>query len=144
LVEFLEEKVKSVKKRVKEATGVDVEPIYYSAGSKDDEEQKPWNLSKLLYYIVKNTPTEKRLSYVKNISDKKEIWEKDDGLKEYQKEVQKSFIETIKETAKSGGEVGKELGEIFGMGKTGEVIGSAVGTAVGVVKSVFDTFKSFF
>ena len=42
LVDFLEEKVESVKKRIKEATGVNVEPIYYSAGFKDgDEEQKP-------------------------------------------------------------------------------------------------------
>lgn len=143
LVEFLEEKVKSVKKRIKEATGVDVEPIYYSAGFKDDdEEQKPWNLSKLLYYIVKNTPTEKRLSYVNNISDKKEMWEEDDGLKKYKEEVQKSFMETIKETAQAGGEIGREIGEIFGMGKTGEVIGKVVGTGIGIVKSAWNAFTS--
>ena len=87
LIEFLEGKVKSVKGRVKEATRVDVEPIYYSAGYKDgDEEQKPWNLSKLLYFIVKNTPSEKRLSYVNNISDKKEMWEDDDKLIDYKEE----------------------------------------------------------
>ncbi len=33
---FLEEKVQSVKRRVKEATGVDIEPIYYSAGYKEE------------------------------------------------------------------------------------------------------------
>ncbi len=145
LVEFLEEKAKSVKDRVKEATGVDVEPIYYSAGYKDgDEEQKPWNLSKLLYFIVKNTPAEKRLSYADNISDKEEMWEDDDGLKDYTKEVQSSFIETIVETSKVGGEIGKEIGEVFGMGKTGEAIGKVAGAVVGAVKSIGSLIGSFF
>jgi predicted GTPase len=133
LVEFLEEKARSVKNRVKEATGIDIEPIYYSAGYKEDnEEQKPWNLSKLLYFIVKNTPTQKRLSYADNISDKKEMWEDNDGLKDYTKEVQQSFIETIIETSKAGGDIGKEIGEVFGMGKTGEAIGKVAGAVVGV------------
>ena len=132
LVNFLEEKSKSVKDRVKEATGVDVEPIYYSAGYKEeDEEQKPWNLSKLLYFIVKNTPTEKRLSYADNLSDNKEMWEDDDGLKDYTKEVQKSFVETVVEYASKGADIGGKIGSIFG--KTGEAIGSAVGSAVGAV-----------
>jgi len=145
LIEFLNEKVKSVKNRVKEATGVYVEPIYYSAGYKDgEEEQRPWNLSKLLYFIVKNTPTEKRLSYVNNISDKKEMWEDDDELIDYREEVQKSFVETIVETAKAGGDIGRELGEVFGMGKTGEAIGNIVGGAVGVVKSVVSTVAGWF
>ena len=37
LVNFLEEKVRSVRDRVYEATGVTIEPIYYSAGYKDEE-----------------------------------------------------------------------------------------------------------
>ena len=57
LEDFLNEKIKSVKERIKEGTGLDIEPIYYSAGYKDnDTKQKPYNLSKLLYLIVKNTP----------------------------------------------------------------------------------------
>ena len=54
LIKFLDEKVQSTKNRVKEATGVDVEPIYYSAGYKDgDKKQNPYNLSKLFlqYYV---------------------------------------------------------------------------------------------
>ena len=140
LVEFLEEKVTSVKHRVKEATGVDVDPIYYSAGYKDgDEEQRPWNLSKLLYFIVKNTPSKKRLSYVDNISDNKEMWEYDDGLKDYTKEVQKSFTETVVECASKGAEIGADIGGFFG--KTGRTIGAAVGGIVGGfvggIKSIF-------
>ena len=145
LVDFLEEKATSVKHRVKEATGVDVEPIYYSAGYKDgDEEQKPWNLSKLLYFIVKNTPAEKRLSYADNISGNKEMWEDDDGLKDYTKEVQKSFVDTIVETSKAGGDIGKEIGEVFGMGKTGEAIGKVAGAVIGVAKSVVSTVAGWF
>jgi len=140
LVDFLEEKATSVKHRVKEATGVDVEPIYYSAGYKDgDEEQRPWNLSKLLYFIVKNTPAEKRLSYVDNISDNKEMWEDDDGLKDYTKEVKKSFTETVVEYASKGADIGGKIGSVFG--KTGEAIGSAiggaVGAAIGIIGSIF-------
>ena len=36
LQEFLEDKVKSVKRRIKEATGIEIEPIYYSAGEKEE------------------------------------------------------------------------------------------------------------
>jgi len=142
---FLEDKVQSIKKRVKEATGVDVEPIYYSAGFKDDDEpQRPYNLSKLLYYIVKNTPSEKRLSYMNSISDEKEMWKDDDELIDYREEVQKTFAQTIIETAKDGGLIGKELGDIFGIGKTGEAIGKVVGGVVGAVKSVVSSVAGWF
>ncbi len=89
-------------------------------------------------------PAEKRLSYADNISDNKEMWEDDDGLKDYTKEVQKSFVDTIIETANSGGEIGKEIGEVFGMGKTGEAIGKVAGTVVGVVKSIGSAIGSLF
>lgn len=137
LVSFLEEKVKSVKNRVKEATGINIEPIYYSAGFKEEgEAQRPYNLSKLLYFIVKNTPTEKRLAYVNTTSDDTDMWEDSDEIKDYTAEIQKSFVETIVETSQVGGEIGKELGDILGMGKTGEVIGKVAGGAIGAVKSV--------
>ncbi|KPW03422.1 GTPase family protein [Pseudoalteromonas sp. P1-11] len=143
LVDFLNDKVKSVKNRVKEATGINIEPIYYSAGFKDsDEEQKPYNLSKLLYFIVKNTPIDKRLAYVNATSDEKEMWQDSDEIKDYTAELHKSFVETIVETSKAGGEIGKELGNILGMGKTGEAIGKVAGAAVGAVKSLVSSVGS--
>ena len=140
LKEFLEEKVKSVKNRVKEATGVNIEPIYYSAGFKnDDEAQRPYNLSKLLYFIVKNTPSEKRLAYVNSTSDDKEMWADDDEIKDYNKEIKQSFLKSITENATKGAEIGGSIGKIFG--KTGETIGKAVGSVAGAVwggvKSLF-------
>ena len=140
LEEFLEDKVKSIKKRIKEATGIEVEPIYYSAGFKDEDEvPRPYNLSKLLYYIVKNTPSEKRLSYVNSISDEKEMWEDDDEIMDYNKEIKKSFMESVAENASAGADIGADIGSIFG--KTGENIGRVVGTVAGAVwggiKSLF-------
>ena len=54
LEKFLDEMVNSVQKRIKEATGIDITPIYYSAGFKEEgmEQGSPYNLSKLLYYII--------------------------------------------------------------------------------------------
>ena len=40
LVEFLEEKVKSVSERIKEATGLNITPIYYSAGFKENGKKR--------------------------------------------------------------------------------------------------------
>lgn len=133
LKEFLDEKAASVKKRIKEATGVDVDPIYYSAGFKEEgeEQQKPYNLSKLLYYIVKATPEEKRLSYIDNLNQEEEMWKDDDGLKDYRAEVQQSFFTTVKEHAVKGAEIGGEIGSLFG--KAGEVAGKVVGGVVGGV-----------
>jgi len=123
LKEFLEEKVQSVKKRVQEATGVEIEPIYYSAGFKDeDEKQKPYNLSKLLYFIVKNTPSEKRLAYVDSTSNNKEMWEDSDEIIDYNREIKKSIMETVKEYASKGADIGGEIGGFFG--STGKAITS--------------------
>lgn len=65
LKEFLEEKVRSVKRRIKEGTGVTIDPVYYSAGYKEEGgiQNKPYNLAKLLAYVVKAMPLEKRTVY---------------------------------------------------------------------------------
>ncbi len=140
LVEFLNEKVKSVKNRVREATGVDIEPIYYSAGFKDDDEvQRPYNLSKLLYFIVKNTPSKKRLAFVDSTSSNKDMWSDNDEIKDYNKEIKKSFLESIQDNAAIGAGIGSSIGSIFGT--AGETIGRTVGTVAGAVwggvKSIF-------
>ena len=139
LVAFLEEKAASVRRRVKEATGVDIEPIYYSAGYKEEgEEQRPWNLSKLLYFIVKNTPSEKRLGYVDNLSKKEEMWQDDDGLEDYKEKVQKSFMETVLESASKGADIGGKIGSVFG--STGESIGRVIGGVFGAVGGMISSF----
>lgn len=143
LKKFLDDKVQSIRRRIKEGTGVDIEPIYYSAGYKESEfdKQNPYNLSKLLYYIIQHTPKEKRLAYMDNVSTNDEMWKDNDDLKDYSKEIQKSFGETVREYAAKGAEYGERIGEIFG-GETGKrigrVAGGVVGAAAGAVKKFLD------
>ena len=97
LKDFLDKKVLSVKKRIFEATGITVEPIYYSAGYTDENgiQDTPYNLSKLLYYIVQSTPTEKRTIYISNTNSNPEMWKNDDELQDYGEETRNSILESI-------------------------------------------------
>ncbi len=148
LIKFLEEKVKSVRKRIKEGTGIDVTPIYYSAGFKEEgmEQCRPYNLSKLLYYIIKFTPKEKRLSYVENINHNAEMWKDNDDLKDYRKGVLEQFGETVMDCAMEGADIGANIGSIFG--SAGEMVGrlggGLIGAAWGTVKSIATGVTSFF
>lgn len=141
LKEFLEEKVRSVKKRIYEGTGVSVEPIYYSAGYKEEGEvqNRPYNLSKLLYYIVKATPANKRVVYVDNINSDESMWKDDDELLDYGKETRQSVFDSIVEGASEGADVGERIGGIFGTAgeKVGRIIGGAIGAVVGFLGGIF-------
>lgn len=146
LVEFLDKKVLSVQKRIKEGTGVDIQPIYYSAGYKEEgsAQCKPYNLSKLLFYILKATPKDKRILYAGNTNSNPDMWKDDDGLKDYRKGILEQFADSFGDCVSSGAEIGGSIGSIFG--DTGEAIGEAVGAVVGgvvgVAKGVWDTFTS--
>lgn len=139
---FLDEKVISVRNRVFEATGVKVDPIYYSAGFKEEgeEQTRPYNLSKLLYYIVKSTPSEKRLVYANNVNQTKSNWKDNDRHLNYRKEINKSFLESVMEGAEKGAEIGKNIGSFFGSTgeKIGETLGRGLGVAGSVIKGIFD------
>ena len=152
LKSFLDEKAESVKNRIYEATGVKVNPIYYSAGFKEEGElqNRPYNLSKLLYYIVKATPEEKRAVYVNNINQDENMWKDDDELIDYAKETKRTILQSVMDSASEGADIGGEIGEVFGpAGETvGRVIGTVVGGAAGVVKGIgggiIDGIKDFF
>ena len=137
LKEFLENKVVSVKNRVFEATGVKIEPIYYSAGYKEEGEvqSRPYNLSKLLYYIVKATPSEKRVIYTNNVNMDAQMWEDDDELLDYAEETRKSMLESIVEGASKGAELGEEVGSML-FGETGRKIGKVLGGTVGAAVTI--------
>lgn len=143
LEKFLDEKVESVKKRIKEGSGVDVDPIYYCAGYKEEgmEQCQPYNLTKLLYYIIKNTPKEKRLVYMNNTNSDYEVWKRNDEIMDYEREIKKSFFDTVGECVSAGSEVGQIVGSIFGEAgrKTGGVIGGIVGGVIGIAKGIFSS-----
>lgn len=103
LVEFLDEKVSSTKQRIKEATGVDIDVMYYSAGFTDDEiQEQPYNLSKLLAFILRHTKSTKRMVIATQLNQNSKMWEKSDNLKDYQKEVDDSIWNSLKEVVADG------------------------------------------
>lgn len=140
LVEFLNEKVVSTRKRILEATGVDTQPIYYSAGYKDgDEEQNPYNLMKLLSFMVEATPESKRVNLVRNVNERKEMWESDEDVVKHREKVEQSVWASVASAAKTGGAIGAEIGGLFGSAGrvVGTVIGTVIGGAAGIVGSLF-------
>lgn len=145
---FLAEKAQSVKNRIFEATGVNIMPICYSAGYKEEglPQGKPYNLTKLLMFIVNYTPAEKRLAYFDNINKDNTMWESDDGLEDYKEEVRSSFKESFMECVTGGSEIGAEIGSIFGHGGEviGKVVGGVIGGVVGVIGGIFSGIGSLF
>lgn len=142
---FLKEKCASIRRRVLETTGIDVEPLYYCAGYTDENEvqNRPYNLTKLLYHIVTSLPVEKRIAIVENLNTDNEMWEDDDDEADYEEEiaeeVRKSVGSIVMETAGDffekagtwGGMVGGvPLGIVTGM------VGGIVGAAVGLCKAL--------
>ncbi|UYZ71155.1 50S ribosome-binding GTPase [Moraxella bovis] len=110
LIDFLDEKVNSTKSRIKEATGVDVDVIYYSAGYTDDDTQEqPYNLSKLLAFILRHTKSTKRVVIATQLNQDAKMWEKSDSLKDYQKEVDNSIWNSLKEVVSEGVDFAKEI-----------------------------------
>lgn len=145
LVDFLNDKCLSTKKRIKEATGVDVDLIYYSAGYKDGEKsQKPYNLSKLFLHILRHTKMEKRAVFIQDMNKDKDMWKKDDKLEDYEKEIKKTLIESIKECAEKGADIGGSIGKAIGMETAGRVAGAAVGVVVAVADSFVSSVFNFF
>lgn len=136
LIGFMDEKVHSIHNRIYEATNVDIEPVYYSAGYKEeDEAQNPYNLSKLLYLILKHTPKNKRLVYMNNVSNKDpDVWKSNDDLKDYGKEIRNSVMESFLDSIVEGAEYGAKIGEAI-FGEPGKVLGKVVGGIGGAVVS---------
>lgn len=134
LEEFLQQKAESVKSRIFEATGVTVEPICYSAGyTENGIQEPPYNLSKLLLYIIRHTPSKKRILLTDPINPSKENFRYDDELRDYNEEVRKSLGESIRDGITEGVDIGSDLGGAIGgiFGRGGETIGRAIGGILG-------------
>lgn len=138
LVRFLDEKVASTKKRILEATGVDVDVIYYAAGYKEgDTWARPYNLSKLFAFILRHTKKEKRSAFINDVNTNKEIWEDDDRLGDYRREIKQSLWDSIKDSASKGADIGGSIGKIFGMETIGRAAGTFVGAITGFIGGLF-------
>lgn len=132
---FLDEKVDSISKRIAEATGLEVKPIYFCAGYKEDGERQmaPYNLTKLLYYIVSRIPAEKRIAFVDAINEDESAWECDDRKLDYKRRSYISIGHAITECS-------ERLAWRFWMvlGGPGWVLGKLLGGIYGVFAGVVD------
>lgn len=139
LTDFLKKKVQSIRQRIKEGTGLDVTPIYYCAGYKEEggEQLKPYNLTKLLYYIVQSVPGEKRLALVDKISDEEDNWIYDDEEEDYKEALTLSYTYSIGDFINEGEDTGMEIGGKI-LGIPGRFVGGLIGVAVGAVRGIFD------
>ena len=141
LQDYLNKKAMSIQTRIKKATGIDTRPICYCAGYKEEngEQRKPYNLTKLLYYIIQGVPKEKRLAFADNLNKEADNWLYDDEEINYKEETKKSFLYTVWDCMLTGMETGGMIGErILGVpGKmAGGVIGGATGVACGLFKGI--------
>lgn len=110
LVKFLNDKVESTRERIKKSTGVDIEPIYYSAGYKDGgQKQYPYNLSKLMLFILQHTKQEKRAVFAQDMNKDSNMWKDDDRLSDYRGEIRNIFLESITDGASTGADIGSNL-----------------------------------
>lgn len=151
LEKFLKEKVISVKRRIKDGTGIDIEPIYYSALTK-------YNISKLLSMIVRLTPVNKRIIYKDEINDDDDDWDwhyhdkisyqesMKESLEKVSEEVSKDCDVQVKFTftdriesacsyAKKLGEIGEDIGSAIPL--VGGIVGKAIGSGMGAIIGFF-------
>ena len=134
LLDFLNQKVESVKRRVKEATGVEVNPIYYCAGYTDGKnKQIPYNLSKLLYYILMSVPSEKRLILADNLNTTEDNWVSNDA--DYSDAVKKTFWDSLLDDVMLCIEKGAVIGGCA-IGVPGAIVGGLIGAIVGGLRSL--------
>ena len=138
LVKYLEEKVESIKTRIKEDSGLEVEPIYYCAGYEEESGDvvHPYNLSKLLYYIMKSLPSQKRVAIMEGINTDSDNYEYDDGDEDYADGIKGSFFDSF-DFISDGMESGAELGSAI-LGIPGMLVGAVLGGFVGCIGSIFD------
>lgn len=138
LVNFLNEKVESIKNRIKEDSDLDVDPVYYCAGYEEESGDvvRPYNLSKLLYYIMNSLPAEKRVAIMEGINTDSENYEHNDDDEDYNEGIKDSFYDSF-DYIGDGVDTGAEIGGTI-LGIPGAIIGAVVGGFIGCVHSILD------
>lgn len=139
LVQFLEEKVDSIKTRIKEDSELEVSPVYYCAGYQEENGDvvRPYNLSKLLYYILNAIPSHKRVAIIENINTDSENYKHDDEDMDYGEEIKEIFVDSFDYFISEGVDTGAEIGGAI-LGLPGALVGAFLGGAVGCIRSILD------
>lgn len=138
LVQFLEEKVQSIKTRIKEDSNLDIDPVYYCAGYEEEggDIVSPYNLSKLLYYIMQSLSAQKRVAIMEGINTDSDNYEHNDDDEDYNEGIKDSFYDSF-DYIGDGVDTGAEIGGTL-LGIPGAIIGAFLGGFVGCVKSILD------
>lgn len=138
LIAFLNDKVDSIKKRIKEDSNLDVEPVYYCAGYEEESGDvvRPYNLSKLLYYMMNSLPAQKRVAVMEGINTDSDNYEHNDDDEDYNEEIKESFYDSF-DYISDGVDTGAEIGGTI-LGIPGAIVGAFLGGFVGCVRSILD------
>lgn len=141
LKEYLEEKTESVRRRIFESTGVEVDPIYYCAGYTDDDgtQRKAYNLAKLLYYILEATDNKKAFAFAGTINEDEEMFSSNDDEADYGECIANTFgdifLQCVGDCSEKGGVTGGMIAGIPGM-VVGTIVGGLFGGIVGLFKGI--------
>ncbi|MCC4307107.1 50S ribosome-binding GTPase [Alcanivorax marinus] len=97
LVERLEDLVDTVRIRIKADTGLQVDPIYYSAGCTIDDKvlSNPYNLQKLLSFIMERLPNKKRAAIALHINEDESNFRDNDNKEDYQEKINKNLLDSM-------------------------------------------------
>lgn len=138
LIKFLNEKVESIRKRIKEDSDLDIEPVYYCAGYEEESGDvvRPYNLSKLLYYILNSLPAQKRVAIMEGINTDSDNYEHNDDKEDYNEEIKGSFYDSF-DYISDGVDTGAEIGGTI-LGIPGAIVGAVLGGFIGCVHSILD------
>ena len=138
LLAFLDEKVESIKARIKEDSDLEVKPVYYCAGYEEESGDivKPYNLSKLLYYIMESLPAQKRVAVMEGVNADSDNYEHNDDDEDYNEGIKGSFYDSfdyISDGVDSGAEIGQAI-----LGIPGAIVGAVLGGFIGCMKTILD------
>jgi predicted GTPase len=139
LTQFLEEKLISITKRIEMDSKLLINPVYYCAGYKEEngETVHPYNLSKLLYYILNSIPSHKRIAIMESINTNSDNYEYNDEDIDYGEAVSYSFMDSFEYLFSTGIDMGAEKGREL-LGIPGAVIGGLIGGTVGCIKGLIN------
>lgn len=140
LLKFLEEKTESIRARIEGDSHIKVNPVYYCAGYTEENGDivRPYNLSKLLYYIMSAIPMNKRVAVAEGMNVDSENFVYNDNTIDYEEKMQDMFGDDdwddyIDEYVDKGMEFGKHI-----LGVPGAVIGALFGGLIGCARDVIN------
>lgn len=132
LVSFLDDKVRSVRERIIDSTGIVTMPIYYSALHK-------YNISKLLLTMINNMPETKRFLLADSLNRNPDIWKKNDEIENYNQKIQceiKVSLSKALDGAAKGVAAGATVGSFIPI--IGTVVGAVVGATLGFLGGLIE------